>query len=92
MVADDEWHTMKIELDGSQVRFYLDDTQFATAPGHSDAEIINVILQGHNEGTAGEYDIRFDNLTTAVPEPLTMLAVGSAVAGLGGYIRRRRRA
>jgi hypothetical protein len=26
-----------------------------------------------------------------VPEPLTMLAVGSAVAGLGGYIRRRRR-
>ena len=27
----------------------------------------------------------------AVPEPLTMLAVGSAVAGLGGYIRRRRR-
>jgi len=36
-----------------------------------------------------------DNLsyqaTGAVPEPLTMLAVGSAVAGLGGYIRRRRR-
>ncbi len=27
----------------------------------------------------------------AVPEPLTMLAVGSAVVGLGGYIRRRRR-
>ena len=26
-----------------------------------------------------------------MPEPLTMLAVGSAVAGLGGYIRRRRR-
>jgi hypothetical protein len=28
----------------------------------------------------------------AVPEPMTMLAFGSAVAGLGGYIRRRRRA
>jgi hypothetical protein len=27
-----------------------------------------------------------------VPEPMTMLAFGSAVAGLGGYIRRRRRA
>jgi hypothetical protein len=26
----------------------------------------------------------------AVPEPLTMLAVGMAVAGLGGYIRKRR--
>ena len=30
-------------------------------------------------------------LDAVVPEPLTMLAVGSAVAGLGGYIRRRRR-
>ncbi len=28
----------------------------------------------------------------AIPEPMTMLAFGSAVAGLGGYIRRRRRA
>jgi hypothetical protein len=27
-----------------------------------------------------------------VPEPMTMLALGSACAGLGGYIRRRRRA
>jgi hypothetical protein len=36
-------------------------------------------------------DITFEP-TSAVPEPLTMLAVGSAVAGLGGYIRRRRRA
>jgi hypothetical protein len=34
-------------------------------------------------------DIEF---TPAVPEPMTMLAFGSAVAGLGGYIRRRRRA
>jgi hypothetical protein len=29
---------------------------------------------------------------SAIPEPMTMLAFGSAVAGLGGYIRRRRRA
>jgi hypothetical protein len=28
----------------------------------------------------------------AVPEPVTMLAAGSALIGLGGYIRRRRRA
>ena len=27
-----------------------------------------------------------------IPEPMTMLAVGLAVAGLGGYIRKRRRA
>jgi probable HAF family extracellular repeat protein len=30
-------------------------------------------------------------LLSPVPEPLTMLAVGMGIAGLGGYIRRRRR-
>jgi hypothetical protein len=40
--------------------------------------------------SAGEYFFSHD--AEVVPEPLTMLAVGSAVAGLGGYIRRRRRA
>jgi len=30
--------------------------------------------------------------TGAIPEPMTMLAVGMAVAGLGGYIRKRRTA
>jgi len=29
---------------------------------------------------------------TVIPEPMTMLAVGTALTGLGGYIRRRRRA
>jgi len=33
-----------------------------------------------------------DLLGPAVPEPMTMLAVGMAVAGLGGYIRKRRMA
>jgi len=30
--------------------------------------------------------------TLVIPEPMTMLAVGLSVAGLGGYIRKRRRA
>lgn len=37
-------------------------------------------------------DMTFSILGTGtIPEPLTMLAVGSAIAGVGGYIRRRRR-
>ncbi len=37
-------------------------------------------------------DMTFSILGTGtIPEPLTMLAVGSAVVGVGGYIRRRRR-
>ena len=31
-------------------------------------------------------------LNAVIPEPLTMLAVGLSVAGLGGYVRKRRRA
>jgi len=31
------------------------------------------------------------NATIVIPEPMTMLAVGMSVAGLGGYIRKRRR-
>ena len=48
-------------------------------------------LIGAGTATTREYSIAF--LTTAaIPEPATMCALGLAVAGLGGYIRRRRRA
>ena len=38
------------------------------------------------------YYIPSTNPPGIMPEPLTMLAVGSAIVGVGGYIRRRRRA
>ena len=31
-------------------------------------------------------------VTPVIPEPMTMYALGLAVAGLGGYVRKRRRA
>jgi hypothetical protein len=40
----------------------------------------------------GPLDVTLEVERAPVPEPMTMLAFGSAVAGLGGYIRRRRRA
>ena len=50
--------------------------------------------------TSGSDWFGFDDMTigtlgqvvTIIPEPLTMLGVFGAVAGVGGYIRRRRRA
>ncbi len=61
------------------------------------------ILAGHygyNADGEAQYDI-FDagtevmrnvSLTKHTPEPLTMLAVFTGIAGLAGYIRRRRKA
>ena len=50
---------------------------------------------GNVSHTAGsnwaEIRTRYFNVT-AVPEPMTMLAVGLALGGLGGYVRKRRRA
>ena len=42
---------------------------------------------GENNEVTGE---ALWGVYTAVPEPLTLLAVGSALAGLAGYIRRRK--
>ena len=49
--------------------------------------------------TAGEVSLIWNNgdgasigsFAVVIPEPMTMLAVGLSVAGLGGYIRKRRR-
>ena len=40
---------------------------------------------------AGVHEIAVAEGDFVVPEPLTMLAVGLSLTGLGGYIRKRRR-
>ena len=51
----------------------------------------------NNAGTSGNpTGLRVDDIQgtyqlTVIPEPLTMLAVGLSVAGLGGYLRKRQR-
>ncbi len=62
-----------------------------TAPGIYD---IQLQLKEYKGMSGGGHSYEYTTLRSqlqVVPEPLTMLAVGSAVAGLGGYIRRRRR-
>ena len=60
--------------------FGLDEGDIFSTPNFGSA--LRITYQG---GTGN------DVVLTAVPEPMTMLAVGLGITGLGGYIRRRRR-
>jgi hypothetical protein len=93
-------HTMKVGMDpDGRVDFWFDGqllNQYEADPRftHFDGIFLGVTTESADgsEGTGVYTDVQFGTGYSAVPEPLTMLAVGSAVAGLGGYIRRRRRA
>ena len=55
----------------------------------------NTILPTLPSGMTWQNDLEVDGTLTvvnAIPEPMTMLAVGLGITGLGGYIRRRRKA
>jgi len=43
------------------------------------------------QGAHTSYNGNFQLLTFAIPEPATMVALGLTVAGLGGYVKRRRK-
>ena len=46
----------------------------------------------HTAGYVGtDFDMEFYIQGTVIPEPLTMLAIGLGISGLGGYICKRRR-
>ena len=94
MTADDQWYTMTISLTASDVLFDITSVLsgssiFSASVDNLGAHAIdNVILQGHNQGIAGEYDIYYDNFViNSVPTPgaLALLSMGGIAA-----IRRRR--
>jgi hypothetical protein len=86
------WHTIGFTLEvGTGVEYFVDGNSVGTFADAHTTSLGNVILNTYNFNEQQTY--YYDNLSvSSVPEPMTMLAFGSAVAGLGGYIRRRRRA
>ncbi len=90
-VATDGWYRMTIGLTSSLVTFDITELAggtsiFSSSVGNQGAHNIdNVILNAHNQGIAGEYDVQYRNFT-AVPAPGAIALLG--MAGLAG--RRRR--
>ena len=54
-------------------------------------EIIGTYDQIIAPGNVDTSMLLIDGTVMAIPEPMTMLAVGLGISGLGGYIRKRRR-
>jgi hypothetical protein len=88
------WYRLTIGLSASQVSFGIADvatnaTLFSTtASGLGADKINNVILNAHNQGIAGEYDVLYRNFAVnAIPAPGALALLGAA--GLFGARRRR---
>ena len=57
--------------------------------GHVKSSVLDYIPTGQNDNWQfiSEDPVR---LTYVIPEPMTMVAIGLAIGGLGGYLRKRR--
>ena len=94
------WRNFKIQLLSSdnKMHYYLDGVEVGVSTRDDYLDLgglqFSVMFDNPLSDWVEAPSVIIDNYEygSAVPEPLTMLAVGSAVVGLGGYIRRRRRA
>jgi putative flippase GtrA len=95
------WVNLKVVGSPNTFEYFInDELVFTDTNTNGTSALQRMFLQVKNfglvDGEDVDYSAYYDNVrleaVAPVPEPMTMLAFGSAVAGLGGYIRRRRRA
>ena len=79
----------KIIAPGNQI--YTSPTLDLALVGDTVASMtgVDLYVKNYQGGPPADF-ANFDVDASPVPEPLTLLAVGMGIAGLGGYIRRRR--
>ena len=100
----DRWAEVKLEIDLDADTFtaYYDGTEFYTGAWNLDGALtpaiggVNFWADGLTGASGTAYVDDFSLCPTGadgdIPEPVTMAALGLALAGLGGYVRKRRRA
>lgn len=81
----DQWYTLDILLTPTTVDYSINGTSVGSVGNLGAHMIDNVILNVHNQGLAGDYDVYWDNFV-AVPTPAS-----AALLGLGGLVAVRRR-
>ena len=80
--------------DGDSTQWSLEAATGAVPVGTETVriEIYGTARSGDPDGYIDNVDFRITGAAPPIPEPATMCALGLAVAGLGGYVRKRRRA
>jgi len=81
-------YNLGIEL-ANGVFNYSTNTGTASIGAYGSTSIKSVILQGYNSGT--DYNIAWDNLESAVPEPSSWMMMIGGFGVVGGAMRRRQR-
>ena len=79
--------------DGDSTQWSLEAATGAVPVGTATVriDIYGTARSGDPDGYIDNVDFRITGAAPPIPEPATMCALGLAVAGLGGYIKRRRR-